>query len=442
MIQQQVEETLCSYGINKNDPLLVALSGGPDSMALLHLLNASGYHCTVAHCNFHLRGEESDEDTRFVLDYCRQNNIPFFVKHFNTLEEAKRRGISIEMAARDLRYSWFYELLKSENLRWIVTGHHGDDMIETFFLNLVRGTGLRGLKGMQVINGKVVRPMLSVGREQIEDYCRIHNIPFRTDSSNSDTSFQRNRIRHVVMPVFKDLNPGFFYTMMQNFRNLQEAWQIVETEVERVKKDMVAGEGDIWMIPIKLIAQHPQKNTVLFELLRPYGFNRQTVAEIIDGLEGTPGKQFFSDNYRLIRDRFNLVVVPKEKDEQEYFYINSDETEVLKPVPLKIRRFVPDNDFRFSRSPQCIHLDADMIEFPLTLRHWKPGDQFRPLGMETFKKLSDFFVDEKFSLVDKERTWLLLSGDQIVWVVGRRIDDRFKVTAKTKNILEIKMEEG
>ncbi|MGQ1891187.1 tRNA lysidine(34) synthetase TilS [Thermophagus sp. OGC60D27] len=439
MMEDQVKEVLVSCGVKSSDNLLVALSGGADSMALLHILNKLGYHCEAAHCNFHLRGRESDEDEKFVVDFCQKLNIPLHISHFDTHEEAKSKGISIEMAARDLRYNWFYHLSGKRDLKWIVTGHHGDDMIETFFLNLIRGTGLRGLRGMQVMNGKVLRPMLALNRSQIESYCGEQQIPFRTDSSNADTTFQRNRIRHNILPVFKSLNPSFFTTMMQNFRNLEEAWQIVTKEVEAVKTQMVASEGDQLMIPIRLMDQHPQKSTILFEILRPYGFNRQTVAEIIACLEGVPGKQFFSGQYRLIRDRFNLVVVPKESDEEESFYIDSEESEIHDPLKLKLRHLKRRDDFQFSRHADCIHLDADLVEFPLKIRHWQKGDQFRPLGMVTFKKLSDFFVDEKFSLIEKERTWLLLSGNEIVWVVGKRIDDRFKVTPKTKNILEIKL---
>jgi tRNA(Ile)-lysidine synthase len=438
MVKQEVQKVFARYGVRKEHPVLVALSGGADSMALLHVFMESGYKCQAAHCNFHLRDEESDEDEKFVVNYCLGRNIPLHVRHFYTKEEAAKRGVSVEMAARELRYSWFWELMDKENFYWLATGHHGDDMIETFFLNLARGTGLRGLKGMQFRSGQLIRPMLTLRRTQIEQYCYEQGIPFRTDSSNTDTAFQRNNIRHNVLPVMNLLNPSFFNTMMHNFRNLEEAWQIVEKEVISVRKEIVAEEGDQMMIPIRLIEKHPQRSTILFELLRPYGFNSQTVSEIIDSFETIPGKQFFSANYRLVRDRFNLVVVPIREFKDELFYIDSEEKEILSPVHLKIRQFERKNDFRISRLPDCVHLDADHIDFPLVIRHWHKGDQFRPLGMETFKKLSDFFVDEKLSLVEKERTWLLLSGDDIVWVIGQRIDDRFKVTSNTKNILEIK----
>jgi tRNA(Ile)-lysidine synthase len=437
MILSKVEKVLQKCRVRKGDRILVALSGGADSMTLLHVLKELGYNCQAAHCNFHLRGKESDSDERFVFDFCLDNNIPLHVRHFTTRHEAKRLGVSIEMAARELRYSWFWELVKKENFKWLTTAHHGDDMIETFFLNLARGSGLRGLKGMNVCIGQLIRPLLMLQRKDIESYCLEKGITFRTDSSNNDTAFQRNNIRHNLIPVMNALNPSFFNTMMQNFHNLDEVWQVFEKEVQQVKKNAVAEEGDQMLIPIKLIKDHPQRTTMLFEILRPYGFNTQTVNEIIESLEEIPGKQFYSHSHRLVRDRFNLVLVPKDEYDDGLISIQSGVAEIREPLHLKIRYFSAEKDFKFSRDPGCIHLDAGLVDFPLHLRHWKKGDQFRPLGMEQFKKLSDFFVDEKLSLVEKEKTWLLLSGPDIVWVVGHRIDDRFKVTGRTREILEV-----
>ena len=435
----QVEEVLKSCGVLIEEPLLVALSGGADSMALLHVMLNLGYSCQAAHCNFHLRGEESDGDEQFVLDYCAKHDVPLHVTHFDTNYEANRQGISIEMAARDLRYRWFGQLMRDYDIPWLATGHHGDDMIETFFLNLARGTGLRGLKGMEHRKGKVIRPLLDFRRQDIEAYCEKYHIAYRTDSSNADTSLQRNHVRHHILPAMDQLNSSFFDTMRQNFRNLHEVWQLFEHEVEEVRKQMVAEEDDLMLIPAKLIREHPQKRSVLFEILKPFHFNASVVAEIVESLDGIPGKQFFSSSHRLVRDRFNLVLVPREDFEEETFYIQSEDEQINHPLSLRFRFFSCDANFRVSRDPHKVHLDADLVEFPLKLRHWKEGDQFRPLGMEQFKKLSDFFVDEKFSRVEKDRTWLMLSGDDIIWIVGRRIDDRFKVTSSTRRILEIEL---
>ncbi|MGM0375599.1 MAG: tRNA lysidine(34) synthetase TilS [Bacteroidota bacterium] len=441
MVRLQVEEVLESCGVEKEQPMLVALSGGADSMALLHILLKLGYVCHAAHCNFHLRGEEANDDERFVFDFCLENNIPLHVTHFDTFSEADRQGVSVEMAARDLRYKWFRHIMQENSLPWLATGHHGDDMIETFFLNLARGTGLRGLKGMKCCNGDVVRPLLPFCRTDIESYCEINQIPFRTDSSNNDTAFFRNNIRHNILPVMNELNPSFFHTMMQNFRNLEEVWQVFEKEVAAVREQMVAEEGGMMLIPVKLIREHSQRTSILFELLRPYNFNSVVVSEIIKSLEGIPGKQFFSSTHRLVRDRYNLVLVPLKENERDEFYLQNGDSHLEVPFGMTIRVFDRDENFSISRDSNQIHLDADLLDFPLKIRHWQNGDQFRPLGMEQFKKLSDYFVDEKFSLVEKDRAWLLLSGDNdIVWVVGHRIDDRFKVTSSTKRVLELTLD--
>ncbi len=439
MIQSRVKELLEKLGISSDHKLLVALSGGGDSMALLHLLKTMGFQCVAAHCNFHLRGDESDGDEAFVRAYCLEIGVPLHVKHFNTIDQAKEQGISIEMAARDLRYRWFWRLVETESLDFLATGHHGDDMIETFFLNLARGTGLRGLKGMQPLKGKLLRPLLGFRRETIEAYCEGHGISYRTDSTNTDTTIRRNYVRKHIIPAMNALNPSFFNTMVQNFSNITEVWEVFSGVVGELKTQMVAAEGDNVLIPIRLIASHPQRETVLFEILRPYHFNAAVVNKIVQSLEGIPGKQFFSSSHRLVRDRFNLVVVPLDVPEEDLWYIDSDVERIDSPLGLQLRVFDRESSFVFSRNSRLVHLDADLVDFPLEVRRWRSGDQFRPLGMNNFKKLSDFFVDEKFSLVQKEESWLLVTGGEIVWVVGHRIDDRFKVTPGTRRILEITM---
>ncbi|MFW6351048.1 MAG: tRNA lysidine(34) synthetase TilS [Bacteroidota bacterium] len=439
MISSRVEKFLNKYEVRPHDRILVAVSGGADSMTLLQVLSGLGYSCQAAHCNFHLRDEDSDEDERFVFDYCLGNNIPLHVKHFDTRREALKRGVSIEMAARDLRYKWFWQLVERGKFSWLATGHHGDDMIETFFLNLARGTGLRGLRGMRECQDALIRPLLSFQRTEIESYCYENGIPFRTDISNFDTAYQRNNIRHNILPVMQMLNPSFFQTMRKNFKNIDDVWQIFEKEVHQIKAQISASEGDHMLIPIKLIKEHPQRETMLFEILRPYGFKGAVISKIINSFDGIPGKQFFSPDYRLVRDRFNLVLVPLEENKEEVFYIDSNQEEIREPLNLRIKSFEVVDEFKYSRDPDCVHVDNDSVEFPLKLRHWHKGDQFRPLGMKHFKKLSDFFVDEKLSRAEKDKVWLLLSGEDIVWVLGHRIDDRFKVTSSTRTVLEFRI---
>lgn len=426
-------------GVEPHHRLLVAVSGGADSMALLHLLMSSSCDIRAAHVNFKLRGSESDGDEQMVVDYCRERGIACDVKAFDTVEYAQQHGLSIEMAARELRYGWFRELSKLHQCQWIATGHHLDDSIETFFLNLSRGTGLHGLTGIKPQMGAVIRPLLAYRHHQIEAYCRQNNIPWRTDSSNLESVYLRNRIRHDIVPIFERLNPSFTATMQQNMIRLAQMEQFVNDEVANLREQIVTECDGSMLIPIKLIENHPHRQLLLYEWLSPLGFNATHVDDIVASLKGIPGKQFVSATHRLVRDRSNLVVVGLEAKDQTTSYIDISQSTINEPIALQWRLYDRQEDFTFSKTANLIHLDADLVDFPLTLRRWQAGDQFRPLGMTNFKKLSDFFIDQKLSVIEKEQVWLLLSGDDIVWVVNYRIDDRFKVTTRTQRILEINL---
>jgi tRNA(Ile)-lysidine synthase len=424
-------------GVKATDRLLVAVSGGADSMALLELLVQCGTDVVVAHCNFNLRDEESDGDEQFVRDYCALLMLPLHVKSFNTKDYSNKNGISIEMAARELRYEWFAILVKEQNCTLIATGHHADDSIETFFLNLTRGTGIRGLTGILPVSGNVIRPLLFASRHDVENYCLTHGIGFRTDSSNADTQFYRNRIRHEVIPALRKLNPSLQATMQQNMKRLRDLEALLDAEVERTRQEIVAEEDGKVLIPIRLLREHPFQEAVVFELMRPFGFNQTAVANIIESLNGIPGRQFFSSTHRLIRDRYNLIIIPRETSEEGVFFIEGGSSRIDTPFQASIKVIDRTPDYEFSKNPKVMHFDADLVDFPLTLRHWQEGDQFMPLGMNHFKKLSDFFIDEKFSLLQKESAWLILSEDDIIAIAGYRIDNRFKITSKTKTVLEI-----
>jgi len=420
--------------IVESDKLLVAVSGGADSMALLHLLHSLDYTIAAAHCNFNLRGQESDSDEQLVRSYCTTHAIDLHVKSFETTAYSKEKGISIEMAARDLRYSWFSVLKEQNDFQAIVTGHHGNDSIETFFLNIVRGTGVKGLSGIKFRNGDVVRPLLDFQRSQVEAYCQDNKLAFVHDKSNDDTRFMRNKIRHEVLPVLESINPSFFDTMQANMAHVREAEYMLEAQVERFKAAVLVDEHDKLIIPISKFDEFPQYRTILFEILRPYGFNSSVVSDVIAQLYGRSGKQFFSSSHRLIKDRHNLIVMPKQAIEVKHFWL---EEGVINNIEVRI--FSKPSDFKFSTDQKCIHLDADLVDLPLLVRKWQQGDVFRPLGMSGFKKVSDYFIDQKYSLADKEEAWLMVSGDDIVGVMGQRLDDRFKVGRRTKQILEIQL---
>lgn len=423
--------------VHASGKLLVAVSGGADSMALLHLLQKGSYELAAAHCNFQLRGQASDADEQLVTDYCAKHGITLYKTDFATKAYATQNKLSIEMAARELRYNWFRQLMEKEGLEFVATGHHGNDSIETFFLNLVRGTGVKGLTGISYRHHEVVRPLLDFTREQVETYCTENAIDWCHDASNDDTRFIRNKIRHEVIPVLESINPAFFDTMQTNMKHLQDAEHLLEQEVELFKNTDVVDEDGTVIIPISKLLNYPHYASLLFELLRPYGFNSSVVQDVIQHLHGLSGKQFFSESYRLIKDRHNLLVLPIEVIGVEHFWL--DEGVNNEVLAMAVSVYEKPVDFAFSRDSGLIHLDADLVDLPLLVRKWQQGDTFMPLGMKNFKKLSDFFIDEKYSLKDKEDAWLLLSGENIVWVLGKRIDERFKVMKRTRRILEIRM---
>lgn len=426
-------------GVTMPQRLLVAVSGGADSVALLHLLKQAGADCVAAHCNFSLRGAESDGDELFVRELCNRLNLVCIVKRFDTKGYATQKGVSIEMAARELRYQWFSEIMQTENISLVATGHHGNDAIETFFLNLARGTGIKGLTGIAWKRGEVVRPLLFAQASEIIAYCRGCQLDYCTDSTNADVAIIRNKIRHQIIPLFNQINPAFFQTMQHNMGLMKEVSDVFSNEIEVFKEKFVASMEDGLLIPISKMKEHPQKKSLLYEILSPYGFNSAVVDEIVKGLDASPGRQYFSDSHRLVRDRYNLILTVISDEQKSSYYLQAGETDIIEPVKLKIQEFDKEINFQFSINPKIAHFDADLIDFPLELRRWRKGDSFQPLGMAGFKKLSDFFINEKYSLIQKENLWLLISNSDIIWIVGKRMDNRYKVTHNTKRILEISL---
>ena len=427
-----------------NSRILVGLSGGADSIALLEILLQLGYHCQAAHCNFHLRGEESDRDEAFVRQWCQNKEIPLHVVHFDTQQTACDQGISIEMAARQLRYNWFKTLLEKEQLHYLAIGHHADDSVETFFLNLTRGAGVRGLSGIQYRNGQIIRPLLNLSRAEIETYCRHNNLEYVNDSTNAEEHYLRNKIRHSVVPVLKSINPAFLETMQGNMQRMMEMGELLNETTETFRQQAVAMEDDNLLISKKILQQTTHKRLILFEVLNGFGFNAATIDDLLRCIEEERiGRQFFSSTHRLILDRYNLVLLPRNKEEEkESYYIEQGVGSMDQPLTMALTEYEKKEPFELVRPPHIGLFDSDLIQFPLTLRHWQEGDQFKPLGLNGFKKLSDYFIDKKIRRDQKEQMWILLSGNDIIWLVGERIDDRYKITAKTKNILEIKLTEN
>lgn len=419
-------------GFLKKKNLLVACSGGLDSVVLVYLLRKLNFDISLAHCNFSLRGEESDQDEEFVIDLADKLSIPVFVESFDTENYANENKVSIQMAARELRYRWFAEIAKDLKFDFIVTGHHADDDMETFFINLSRGTGLRGLTGIPEVNENIVRPLKPFTRSEILEYAKKEKYYWREDSSNLKADYLRNKLRLEVLPHFKQIGGAVVQSFQKTQKNLHESQKLVEDYIELVSKLVAQKIDDGYSIDINKLKELPNTKAVLYELLFPFGF---TAWEDISALvEGQSGKIINSGTHRLIKDRDVLILNERitRKIIEEY-PITEDESKIRDPIHLDIT--TSNRIGKVDRN--TIFIDRDKVQFPLLLRKWKEGDTFKPFGMKGNKKLSKFFKDEKLSLVAKEKVWLLLSDKKVVWIVGMRADDRFKVTPKTKNILKI-----
>ena len=413
---------------SKENNLLLAISGGADSVCLFFALKELGYNVELAHCNFNLRAEESDEDEYFVKELANKYGVKFHVNSFETQKYASEQKISIQMAARDLRYKWFDELLAVNNLDFVITAHHKDDNVETFFINLIRGTGVNGLCGIKAKNKKIIRPLLEISRQEIESYLTKNKIKYRNDSSNSEVKYLRNKIRHQLMPLLKEMNPNIEQIITNEIFVLDGVSKVFQEQMTAIKERLLVQKEGIYKLNISELIELQHLEVILFEILKPFGFSE--VDQIIKAINSQSGKQFFSDTYQLIIDREQIIISALE-NHQEDIEIREIEIEIKNPLTMK---FAGSLDFSLNKNPNVAKLDFDKLSFPLKLRKWKNGDKFRPLGMRNFKKVSDFFIDEKYSILAKQKQWLLCSEDDIVWIVGNRIDDRYKIETHTKKV--------
>ena len=423
---------------HSSQKILVAVSGGVDSMVLLWLLRQSGVACGVAHCNFGLRGEESDRDAEFVQQYALAWGLDYYCERFDTDAYARRNGLSIQMAARTLRYRWFETLRSDKEYQKVAIAHQRDDHVETFFLNLVRGTGVQGLCGINEEQDFYIRPLLFASREQIARFAAEKEIPFREDSSNASDKYSRNDLRHNVLPAFYRTWPSFGEVMVENMERFRDAVLLYQDAVQRYTDSMLTLRDGRVHISLSVLRASPAPATLLFEILRHYGFSRHVPAQILTSWNGLPGKQFLSSTHRLVADRDTLILERKPAPSSRVYYLEEESGSVQQPVEWEMQVF--DKPEEYTPSPQrgVVSFDRDRLQFPLLLRRWRQGDYFMPLGLQSMKKLSDFFTDRKLSLPEKESLWILASGDEIVWVVGLRIDHRFRVTDETTRILEIR----
>ena len=433
MLQKFQSHIFQNFPFLSGKKLLLATSGGLDSMVMVDLFHKLSFEIAIAHCNFQLRGVESFEDQNFVQHYAEANEIKLFVTQFDTEAFAKDYKLSTQVAARELRYNWFHELLETENFDYVLTAHHADDNLETFLINLVRGTGLDGLTGIPAQNENVIRPLLLFSRQEIEQYAKEDNIDWREDSSNALDKYLRNKIRHNLIPILKELNTDFLSSFHKTQVYLQESKTMVEDASIMVYQQVAKEIGEDIHFDLNKLQQLPNYKSYLYQWLREFGFSAWD--DIYDLVESQSGKQVFSNEFRLLKNRGFLILSPiNNEDKKEEYYIFKDQKEIDSPLNLSFSK-VADIGIVSNRA---IFVDEDKLHFPLVLRRWKEGDSFQPFGMEgKSKKVSKIFKDEKLSLIDKENTWLLCSDDIIVWIIGIRQDERFKIEKTTKNRLQI-----
>ncbi|MFP2994976.1 tRNA lysidine(34) synthetase TilS [Spongiivirga sp. MCCC 1A20706] len=414
----------------KKGKLLIAISGGLDSVVLTHLLHSLFFDCTLAHCNFKLRGEESDTDEMFVIQFGEALDFEVFTQSFNTKEYAAKNGISIQMAARELRYEWFYDLVGQFSFDAIITAHHANDNLETMLINLTRSTGIEGLLGIPKEKDLLVRPLLPFSRNEIEDYAKSHQLNWREDSSNVDEKYLRNAIRQQIVPELERINPNINQAVQKTQENLSDGWQLIQDRIAWLINELQP-EFKLGEIRINTLKKLSNPKAYLYYLLKDYGFTEWN--DVVNLLDANSGKQIHSKTHILLKDRDYLVLKPQVLNSQSVYYIDEDSNQISVPIVLDVSQVTKLD----SHNVNVLFVDKETLKFPLKLRKWEKGDYFYPLGMHgKKKKLSKFFKDEKYSLFDKNEQWLLCSDNEIVWVVGKRADERFKVTNKTKELLK------
>ena len=425
------------------DRILLAVSGGIDSVVMCELFHSAAYRFGIAHCNFNLRGKESDADEAFVQSLAKKYQVPFYHKKFLIKKDASEKKISIQMAARELRYHWFEELRIKEQFDLIATAHHLDDQIETFFINLLRNTGIAGLHGILSKQGNLIRPLLFTHRGDIAVFAQKHKLTFREDSSNAETKYLRNKIRHEIIPVFCELNPAFPKILTETIQRIRETEIIFRDTMVELRKKIIRNDSKGIHIRIADLKKLSPIDIYAFELLSPFGFNEAVISDILHSADEGSGKIFYSQTHRLIKDREQFIINPiadlkgsRVKNAEIKIAVNKKE--IRKPIHLSFTKTSCGKTFSIDPSDNVANLDLNKINFPLIVRRWEKGDSFNPLGMNKKKKLSDYFIDRKLSIPEKENIWLLCSGQQILWIIGHRIDHRFRVTSRTKEVMQVR----
>jgi tRNA(Ile)-lysidine synthase len=421
------------------DKLLLAVSGGVDSVVLCELCKQAGYDFVIAHCNFQLRGEESTRDEQFVKELAKKYNAEALVKRFDAEKYAADNKVSIQVAARELRYQWFNELISNESLvigHWVVTAHHLNDNVETMLMNFFKGTGINGLKAILPKQGRIVRPLLFALRKEIEQFAEENNLSWVEDSSNASDKYTRNYFRNKLIPGIKEVFPQVEENLANNLQRFREAEQLYQQAIDQHKKKLLELKGNEIHIPVLKLLKARPLHSILYEIIKDFGFTAHQTDDCIALLKSETGKYVHSHSHRIIRNRTWVIISPNQSTGADNILIEKEGNIDFTDGNLEIKKLQTTN-LKLQTSNQIAQLDAKKLSFPLILRKWKQGDYFYPLGMNKKKKLSRFFIDQKLSLTQKEKTWVIEMNKKIIWVVGMRIDDRFKITDATKEILQI-----
>lgn len=456
-MQNPINRVLLNSNLfNKSTPLLIACSGGRDSMVLL----SSFIHCEfdnihVAHCNFKLRNDASDKDQKLVKDFCSAHNISFHTIDFETSKFAKEHGISTQMAARELRYNWLEEIRLKHQLHLIISAHHRDDQVETVLLQLIQGTGIRGLKGMLHKNDKIVRPLLSISRDEINQYAEEFQVPYRDDSSNESNDYKRNFIRNKISPLLKEINNNYSQEIYDFTQRIQESIIIYDAQIDKIRKKVLVPWKEGQQLYFTYLLHHPACDTLFYELLSPFNLNKEQVKEVAITAKGlkrknASGQNFYSKSHRLVMDKKSIFILPLDTPLTSIVAYDKWPNKIIfneYKIDIDIK---PIRKAHINKSNRYAFIDADKVEFPILIRYPEVGDYFYPYGMGKQqnpdkvgkKKLSKYFKDEKISLAERERTPILFSNQRAVWLVHHRIDDRFKVTEDTKNVVQLSIQQS
>ena len=437
------------------DKLLLAVSGGVDSVVLCELCKLAGFDFVIAHCNFQLRGEESKRDEQFVRELTKKYNVEIFVKKFDTEKYAEENKLSIQVAARELRYGWFNQIVNGQlsmvnshagfirhsplTIHHILTAHHANDNIETLLINFFKGTGISGLRGILPKHGNIIRPLLFAKKEELIEFAKENNLSYVEDSSNVSDKYTRNYFRNQLIPSVQKVFPQVEDNLLNNIQRFKDIETLYQQSIELHKKKLLEKKGEEIHIPVLKLFKSDPLPTIVYEIIKDFGFTSNQTEDVIKLLNSDSGKYVQSHTHKIIKNRNWLIITSSLTTVAENILIE-EEDKVVEFLNGKLEmKQISAAGYKLSGSESIAQLDSDEIKFPLLLRKWKQGDYFYPLGMKKKKKLSRFFIDQKLSLTEKENIWVLEMNKKIIWIVGKRIDERFKITPKTKNILKISL---